>query len=68
QAPEDSYTSWIKVVAAEQQRLVVESNYAPPTLASIKAITCNISPQSIADLQALIIEELEIVQAKIKSD
>lgn len=68
QAPEDSYTSWIKVVAAEQQRLVVESNYAPPTLASIKAITCNISPQSMADLQALIIEELEIVQAKIKSD
>jgi hypothetical protein len=68
QAPEDSYTSWIKVIAAEQHRLLVEASYTPPTLATIKAITCNNLPKSIADLQALIIAELEIVQAKIKSD
>tara|TARA_R110002167_G_scaffold243977_2_gene449540 strand:- start:153964 stop:157920 length:3957 start_codon:yes stop_codon:yes gene_type:complete len=68
EAPEDSYTSWIKVIAAEQHRLVVEANYTPPPLAAIKAITCNTLPKSMADLQALIIEELEIVQARIKSD
>jgi len=68
QAPEDSYTSWIKVIAAEQHRLVVEANYTPPPLAAIKAIICNTLPKSMADLQALIIEELEIVQARIKSD
>ena len=67
-APEDSYTSWMKVVAAEQHRLIVEASYTPPPLATVKAITCNTLPKSIADLQALIIEELEIVQAKIKSD
>jgi len=68
QAPEDSYTSWIKTIAAEQHRLVVETSYTPPTLAAIKGITSNTLPKSMADLQALIIEELAIVQARIKSD
>ncbi|MCZ4337709.1 NACHT domain-containing protein [Shewanella colwelliana] len=67
-ASEDSYTSRVKIVAAEQHRLIVEANYAPPSLATIKSITSNTLPKSMADLQALIIEELEIVQAKIKSD
>ncbi len=68
QTPEDSYTPWIKVVSAEQNRLIVEANYTPPPLETVKAITCNTLPKSMADLQALIIEELETVQARIKSD
>ncbi len=67
-ASDDSYTPRIKMVAAEQHRLVVEASYTPLTLAAVKAITCNTLPKSIADLQALIIEELEVVQAKIRSD
>ncbi len=67
-APEDSYTSRIKMVAAEQHRLVVEASYTPLQLAAIKAIICHTPPKSMADLQALIIEELEVVQAKIRSD
>lgn len=67
-ASEDSYTPRIKMVAAEQHRLVVEASYTPLPLAAVKAITCNILPKSMADLQALIIEELEVVQAKIRSD
>lgn len=67
-SPEDSYTSRIKMVAAEQHRLVVEGSYTPLPLAAVKAITCHTHPKSMADLQALIIEELEVVQAKIKSD
>ncbi|WP_342609125.1 hypothetical protein [Vibrio tritonius] len=67
-ASEDSYTSRIKMVAAEQHRLVVEASYMPLPLAAVKAITCNTLPKSMADLQALIIEELEVVQAKIRSD
>lgn len=65
---EDSYTFRIKVVAAEQHRLIVEASYIPLSLAAVKAITYNTLPKSMADLQALIIEELEVVQAKIKSD
>ena len=67
-ASEDSYTSRIQMVAAEQHRLVVEASYMPVPLATVKAITCNTPPKSMADLQALIIEELELVQAKIRSD
>lgn len=65
---EDSYTPRIKVVAAEQHRLIVEASYTPLPLAAVKAITYNTLPKSMADLQALIIEELEVVQAKVKSD
>lgn len=67
-APEDSYTHWIKVVTAEQHRLLAEASYMPLPLAAVKAITCNTLPKSMTDLQALIIEELEVVQAKIRSD
>ncbi|NIY87607.1 NACHT domain-containing protein [Vibrio campbellii] len=67
-APEDSYTDRIKVVTAEQHRLLVEASYTPMPLMALKAITSNTLPKSMADLQALIIEELEVVQAKIRSD
>lgn len=67
-AQEDSYTPRIKVVSAEQSRLIVEASYTPPPLAAIRSIISSNPPKSMADLQALIIEELEVVQAKIKSD
>ena len=67
-APADGYLESIKVVIAEQTRIRVEAAYAPPSLGEINAITRNIAPVSAADLQTFVIEELEIAQAKIKSD
>lgn len=67
-APADGYTETIQFVAAEQARIRVEASYAPPTLDAIDAIARNSAPVTAADLQALMIEELAIVQAKIKSD
>ncbi len=64
----DGYTESIKVVFAEQARIRVEAVHAPPTLEAINAITRNILPVSASDLQASVIEELLIVQAKVKSD
>jgi hypothetical protein len=64
----DGYTETIKAVAAEQQRIRVESGYAPPTLDALNAIARDTQPASAADLQAYMIDELEIVQAKIRSD
>ncbi len=67
-APADDYSESVKIVIAEQARIRVEAAYAPPTLETIDAITRNLLPVSAADLQALVLEELAIAQAKIKSD
>ena len=67
-APADGYSESVKIVIAEQARIRVEAAYVPPTLESINAITRNLQPVSATDLQALVLEELAIVQAKIKSD
>jgi len=67
-APEDGYSESVKIVLAEQKRIRVEAAYTPPTLAAIDAIARNHAPVSLTDLQALVLEELAIAQAKIKSD
>ncbi len=64
----DGYTETIQSVSAEQVRLRVESSYVPPSLAAIEAIARDQAPLSGSDLQAFMLDELEIVQAKIKSD
>ena len=67
-APVDGYSEEVKVVIAEQKRIRVEATYVSPTLAVINAITRNLAPVSLSDLQTLVIEELAIAQAKIRSD
>lgn len=67
-APFDGYTEEVKIVIAEQKRIRVEATYVPPTLAAIDAITRNLAPVSLVDLQSLVLEELAIAQAKIRSD
>jgi hypothetical protein len=64
----DGYTALIRSVKAEQERIQVETTYTPPTLAAINAIARDDAPSSIRDLQAFVLEELAVVQAKIKSD
>ncbi|GAM32360.1 hypothetical protein P23_2885 [Acinetobacter calcoaceticus] len=67
-AEQDSYTDLIKTLQYEQKQIRVESLYTPPTIEQIKAISEDLPPQSISDLQAFILEELAIAQAKIRSD
>lgn len=67
-APTDGYTESIKIVVAEQARNWVEASYAPPTLEAINVITRNLLPVCAADLQALVLEDLLVAQAKVKSD
>ncbi|WP_232849470.1 hypothetical protein [Pseudomonas capsici] len=66
--PDDSYSESVKIVIAEQKRIRVEAAYNPPTLAAIDAIARSLAPISLVDLQTVVLEELAIVQAKIKSD
>lgn len=67
-APADGYTEIVLAVSAEQARIRVESSYSPPTLETIDAITRDVLPLSPSDLQAFMVEELAVVQGKIKSD
>lgn len=67
-APVDGYSEEVKVVIAEQKRIRVEATYASSTLAAIDAVTRYLAPVSLVDLQTLVLEELSIAQAKIKSD
>ncbi|AOK39416.1 hypothetical protein WL90_22520 [Burkholderia cenocepacia] len=66
--PADGYTPTLRVVAAEQTRIRVERAYTPPTLDAIGAIALDGRPATAADLQAIMLDELEVAQAKVKSD
>tara|TARA_R110000751_G_scaffold307911_1_gene435141 strand:+ start:64848 stop:68807 length:3960 start_codon:yes stop_codon:yes gene_type:complete len=65
---EDGYSFLIKGVIAEQRQRVVEQGYLPPKLQTINAIVRDTVPNSIDDLQAYILEELTVAQARIKAD
>jgi hypothetical protein len=66
--PSDGYTKTIQSVAAEQRRIHVESTYTPPSLETIASIVRDDLPVSASDLRTFLLEELAVVQAKIKSD
>jgi hypothetical protein len=66
--PVDGYTESLKTIAAEQARIRVEATYVPPSLDVIETIARDQVPVTAEDLQAAMCEELEVVQAKVKSD
>lgn len=67
-APSDGYTDAIRSIASEQSKARVESRYVPPPLSGIEAVASDLAPVTAADLQAVMLEELSIVQAKVRSD
>lgn len=67
-APKDDYTLRIKLVIAEQRQAMIEANFDPLSLDAIQAIVADQTPASIEDLQAFMLDELDVVQTKIKGD
>ena len=65
-ASEDGYTYSIRIALAEQQRKQVEANWSPPDLPTIKSIITDQAPTTSSQLQAVMLEELAQVQAKIR--
>ncbi|MEI2430207.1 hypothetical protein RDV84_17960 [Lysobacter yananisis] len=68
EAPADDYSETLRSVRTEQQRTHVESHYAPPELEVLAQVANDKTPNSAADLQAWLLEELVEVQKKIRSD
>lgn len=67
-APTDGYTEFLQSLCAQQQRKRCEQAYVPASLDAFASIAIDEPPQSIQDLQAWVLQELHIVQAKIRSN
>ena len=67
-APADSYSTYLRSLAAEQQRKHAEQRYRPPLLADVRAIVEAQPPRTVADLQATLLELLEQVQKRVRGD
>ncbi|RYD19406.1 MAG: hypothetical protein EOP89_15655 [Lysobacteraceae bacterium] len=62
----DGYTDLIRVAAAEQKRKRVEADWTAPALETVAAAITDAAPDTPAQLQVVILEELEVVQAKLR--
>lgn len=67
-APQDSYTELLQTLCTQQLRKLCEQNYVPASLEALQSIAHDAAPNSIEDLQAWVIEELRVVQTKIRAN
>ena len=65
--PADSYTDHLKRAFSEQAQKVVEEVYKPPTIAELASVLGDGRPNSMGQLQAVMLEELTEAQRKIRS-
>jgi hypothetical protein len=64
--PEDGYTWALRTVAAEQRQKQADEGYTPPTLDQIKTVLDAGSPASVADLRAIVGDELEQLGRRLR--
>ncbi len=67
-APTDDYTAYLRRVFTEQATKCAEQAYTPPTLDRIVRIVSSSLPNTQVDLQMVVLEALERVQARVRSD
>ena len=66
--PRDGYDEAIRNALAEQATKRAEQDHRSPSLADIRAAVADDTPVSVADLQQVVLAELDRVQAMIVSD
>jgi hypothetical protein len=62
----DGYFYALRVVAAEQKRKRVEADWRAPDLATIASAVADEPPTDAAQMQAILLEELQVVQKKLR--
>lgn len=67
-APPDGYTSYLQQVATEQEVKRAEAAYSPPAIADIANALTGSLPSTHAALQSEVIDALQRVQARVRSD
>lgn len=65
-APQDGYSERLRVAVAEQKRKRVEADWIAPDLPTIASAVADTPPTTASQLQAVLLEELLIVQAKLR--
>ena len=65
-AAPDGYTDLLRVAAAEQKRKRVEADWTAPSFATFASAVADAAPSNPAQLQAVLLEELGVVQAKLR--
>lgn len=65
-APADDYTWALRMVSAEQRQKQADKSYTPPTLDQIKRILDDGPPNSVADLRAIVAEELRELGRRLR--
>lgn len=64
----DGYHDTIRIIASEQRRKLAETRYRPPSLGAVAVALEEGPPSSAADLQAVMLEALEVAQSRLKGD
>lgn len=64
----DGYSEHLRVVAAEQAAKRADQDHSTPSIAEIAAIVNGGPPRSPSDLQTVVVEELDRIQALVRSD
>lgn len=65
--PEDGYTELLQSLCAEQLRKSCDQSYKPLSIEQLTSFVSDQAPLSTQQLQAWVLEELEIVQDKIRA-
>lgn len=65
-APEDGYTWALRMVSAEQRQKQADEGYIPPTLDQIKAVLNDGLPGSVADLRAVVVDEMRELAKRLR--
>lgn len=65
-APADDYTWALRMVSAEQRQKQADESYTSPTLDQIKRILDDGPPNSVADLRAIVAEELRELGRRLR--
>ena len=65
-APEDGYTRHLRVTVALQKRKRVEANWKAPDLNAVIAAITDSAPTTPSQLQAIVLEELAVIQKKVR--
>ena len=64
----DGYTAAIQASIADQHRTHLEAKFRSPSLTELKAILKNEPPQSAADVQAIVLDELAELNQRLRGD
>ncbi len=66
--PPDGYTTAIRAAIAQQHRVRLEDRFRNPQIADLKAVLEDGPPNSAADVQAIVLEELDRLQKRLSGD